>query len=249
MASNETQAAKTNYETSRFGHNIRIAMRALLNRVYMSAGQERDTVDRFHKLYYDANLFGKTWRDTYWMGTRVAKCPLDLWIYQEILHELKPDLIVECGTLHGGSAAYMASICDLLGHGHILTIDVREREGRPIHPRVRYHTGSSTAPETLELVRSLINPGDTVLTILDSDHRKAHVLDELKLYADITTVGSYMVVEDTNLNGHPVAPEFGPGPMEALEEFMETETRYEIDASKEKFYLTFNPKGFLKRIE
>lgn len=239
---------RTNYETSRFGHNIRIAVRALLNRVYMSAKKEQDVVDQFHKLYYDANLFGKTWRDTYWMGTRVAKCPLDLWLYQEILHDLRPDLIIECGTLYGGSAGYLASLCDLLGQGRILSIDVRPREGRPEHPRIQYHEGSSTSPETVALVQSMISEGDTVLAILDSDHRMPHVLDELRTYKDIVTPGSYMIVEDTNLNGHPVAPEFGPGPMEALDAFLKEEDRYEIDASKGKFYLSFNPRGYLKRM-
>ena len=244
-----SKEARQNYETSRFGHNIRIAVRTVLNRLYIGKAKEASIVDQFHKLYYDANVFGKTWRETYWMGAKVAKCPLDLWLYQEILHEIKPDLIIECGTLYGGSAGYLASLCDLIGKGRIISIDVRPREGRPRHDRITYWEGSSTGPDIVERVRAEISEGDTVLAILDSDHRKPHVLDELRTYKDIVSVGSYMIVEDTNLNGHPVAPEFGPGPMEALEAFLQENDQYEIDESKEKFYLSFNPKGYLKRVK
>jgi len=238
-------SGKVNYEASRYGHNIKIALKALLNRVYMSASKEKSVVDEFHKLYYDANLFGKTWRETYWMGAHVAKCPLDLWLYQEIIFQKKPDVIVECGTLHGGSAGYMASLCDLVGSGRIITIDVREREGRPVHDRITYLTGSSTDPEIVAQVRSLIQPGESVMGILDSDHRRDHVLDELRIYKDVVSPGQYLIVEDTNLNGHPVAPEFGPGPMEALVAFLKENDEFEQDEKMEKFYLSFNPGGYL----
>jgi cephalosporin hydroxylase len=226
---------------------MKIALRAILNRLYIGSKKEKSIVDQFHKLYYDANLFGKTWRETYWMGARVAKCPLDLWLYQEIIHAERPDVIVECGTLHGGSAGYMASLCDLVGNGRIVTIDVREREGRPIHDRITYLTGSSTADEIVDQVRSLINDGERVMVILDSDHRRDHVLAELRIYKDIVTSGQFLIVEDTNLNGHPVAPEFGPGPMEALEAFLEENDEFIQDQEMEKFYLTFNPRGYLRK--
>jgi cephalosporin hydroxylase len=238
-------SGKVNYEASRYGHNLKIALRALLNRIYMGAEKEKTVVEQFHKLYYDANLFGKTWRETYWMGAHVAKCPLDLWIYQEIIFSKKPDVIVECGTLHGGSAGYMASLCDLVGTGRIITIDVREREGRPVHDRITYLTGSSTDESVVKDVQSRIESGERVMGILDSDHRRDHVLDELRIYKDIVTDGQYLIVEDTNLNGHPVAPEFGPGPMEALEAFLKENDEFEQDREMEKFYLTFNPGGYL----
>jgi cephalosporin hydroxylase len=86
------------------------------------------------------------------------------------------------------------------------------------------------------------------LAILDSDHTKKHVMDEIGVYAPMVTPGSYLIVEDTNMNGHPVAEEFGPGPMEAVEEFIKGTNDFEIDKSREKFYLTFNPSGYLKRV-
>ena len=83
---------------------------------------------------------------------------------------------------------------------------------------------------------------------LDSDHSKDHVLVEMRAYAGLVTVGNYMVVEDTNLNGNPVWPEFGPGPKQAVEEFLSDNPCFLIDRGREKFYLTFNPGGYLKKI-
>jgi cephalosporin hydroxylase len=227
--------------------NEAYVFRRLVNRTLFRRRLHGDVVERFTEVYYEGALFGETRADTRWLGVRTDKCPLDLWIYQELLHELKPDLIVETGTAFGGSALYFASLCDLLGHGRVLTIDVQEQEGWPEHPRLEYFRGSSIAPETLEHVRRRADAAETVLVVLDSDHRKEHVLEELRLYAPLVTPGSYIVVEDTILNGHPVSPEFGPGPMEATEEFLRAEPSFKSDRSREKLYLTFNPKGYLRR--
>ena len=221
--------------------------RRLVNRTLFRRKLHGDVVERFTEVYYEGALFGETRADTRWLGVRTDKCPLDLWIYQELLHELKPDLIVETGTAFGGSALYFASLCDLLGHGRVLTIDVQPQEGWPEHPRVEYFSGSSVAPKTLEHVRRAAESARTVLVVLDSDHRKEHVLEELRLYAPLVTPGSYIVVEDTILNGHPVSPDFGPGPMEAAVEFVRANPSFKADRRREKLYLTFNPKGYLRR--
>lgn len=204
-------------------------------------------VDNFHRLYYDSNTFGGTWRDTFWMGVPIWKCPTDMWVYQEILFDLKPDVIVETGTAFGGSALFLANMCDLLGKGKIVTVDIQNRPNRPRHKRIQYISGSSTANEVVKQVRENIN-GGTVLVILDSDHSKKHVLDELRIYSRFVHEGSYVIVEDSNVNGHPVMPEFGPGPMEAIQSFVEESQSFIVDESKEKFYMTFNPRGYLKRI-
>jgi len=86
------------------------------------------------------------------------------------------------------------------------------------------------------------------MVILDSDHARDHVLQELRLYAGLVTPGAYLIVEDSNVNGHPVLPEHGPGPMEALREFLGGTREFAVDAAREKFFLTFNPKGFLKKL-
>jgi cephalosporin hydroxylase len=201
----------------------------------------------FHRLYYYQRE--QTWRNTRYFGTDILKCPLDLWIYQELFHELRPDLIIETGTAFGGSAAYMASLCDLLDNGRIITIDALEREGRPQHPRVTYLSGFSTDAEIVSEVRSQVRPGDRVLVILDSDHSEANVIEELRSYHSLVTPGSYCIVEDSNINGHPVSREDGAGPMEAIHTFLAENDAFEIDRSREKFYLTFNPSGYLKRIK
>jgi cephalosporin hydroxylase len=230
------------------GKEARRIRNLLYHRLHVSRDVERDVVTRFHQLYYDAQHYGKTWGSTFWLGVRTLKCPLDLWGYQELIHALRPDLVVECGTAHGGSALFLASMCDLVGHGHVLTIDIEERPGRPVHPRIEYVRGSSVSPEVRERVGARIRPRDTVLVILDSDHHKAHVLAELRAYGPLVSPGSYVIVEDTNLNGHPVAPEFGPGPMEAVDEFLAERSDFVVDAEREKFLLTFNPRGWLKRV-
>jgi cephalosporin hydroxylase len=173
-----------------------------------ATGQPDEIRDEFHRLYYRAP---RTWRDTYWLGVPVLKSPLDLWIYQELLYELAPDVIVETGTRHGGSAFFFASVCDLLGRGRVVTIDVEELQGRPAHPRLVYLAGSSADPA----VAAQVEEAGTVRVILDSDHSREHVLAELELWAPRVTLGSYLVVEDTNVNGHPVFSGHGPGPWEA----------------------------------
>jgi len=203
-------------------------------------------VDAFHKLYYDAAAC--TWSNTRWMGVQVLKNPLDLWIFQEIIHETRPDVIIEAGTYLGGSALYFAHVFDLLGRGKVITIDIKDYQGRAQHPRVHFLLGSSTDPAVVERVKSLLSPQDRVMVTLDSDHRKAHVLDEIRIYSRLVTQGSYLIVEDTNINGHPVLESFGPGPMEAVQEFRRESADFEDDHMREKFLLTHNPKGYLRRI-
>ena len=200
-------------------------------------------------LFYDSRMFGKTWVDTTFLGTKLEKCPFDLWVYQEILYEIKPEIIVECGTYRGGSALYLASMCDLLDHGEVITIDILERKNRPQHKRIEYLLGSSTSPEVVAKVKARIQGKSPVLVILDSDHKKEHVLNELNIYGEIVTRGSYLIVEDSNINGHPVKPEFGPGPMEAVNEYMKNNSSYIVDKTKEKYFLTFNPQGYLRKLK
>jgi cephalosporin hydroxylase len=175
------------------------------------------------------------------------KTPLDLWVYQELIVSLRPQLIVETGTASGGSALFLATVCDAIGCGEILTIDIETRQDRPAHQRVTYLTASSTATETLEIVAERATGKAPVMVILDSDHSRMHVLAELRNYAEFVTPGSYLVVEDTNLNGHPVLPDFGEGPMEAVQDFLAERDDFAPDPDQEKFFLSFNPGGYLRR--
>ena len=219
----------------------------LLERVTSRVAYERRkrTVRSFHRLYFDSSW--QTWKNTRWLSVNAYKTPLDLWIYQELMVSLRPQLIVETGTFAGGSALFLATVCDAIGSGEIVSIDLAPRPGLPRHERVTYLTGSSIAPETIEIVAEHARGKTPVVVILDSDHSREHVLAELRLYSDFVTPGSYLIVEDTNLNGHPVAANFGAGPMEAVREFLEERSDFRPDAEQEKFFLTFNPGGYLRR--
>lgn len=202
-----------------------------------------DVRSQFHLLsYYSGAL-----QQTYWLGLPILKSPLDCWIYQEMIHELRPDLIIETGTDQGGSASFLASICDLIGHGRVISVDIRAA-ARIEHPRVNFIVGDSISSTVLEQIAEAARDAVTCLVILDSDHSAAHVGQELRAYRRFVTTGSYLVVEDTNVNGHPVMPEHGPGPFEAVHEFLEEDRDFEIDRSREKFLLTYFPDGFLRRV-
>ena len=219
-----------------------------LDRCKRDIGFERDIVLKFHKLYYYKAAHRGTWKNTWWLGVHTQKCPLDLWVYQEILYEIKPDLIIETGTARGGSAYFFASICDLVGKGEIITVDIRDYEGRPSHPRIEYVKGSSVSEEVIERIEYKIQETSAkrVLVCLDSNHKPEHVLEELRLYSKYVSIGDYVVVEDTNI-GTVVCPEHR-GPLLAVETFLKESPKFVRDKTKEKFYLTFSPNGWLKRI-
>src|ERR1017187_7053232 len=147
-----------------------LAQRQLMHRLFIGRSKERDVIREFHKLYYYSSVAGKTWSDTWWQGIQVLKCPLDLWIYQEIIFRLKPDLIIETGTYKGGAAHFLASVLDLIGKGEIITIDIEEYSNRPVHPRITYLHGSSTDQKILQQIIPKVpsvTDVSSVLVILD----------------------------------------------------------------------------------
>lgn len=234
-------------------NELKILRNLIHHRLYINPKSEKNIVEQFHKLYYDSHIFGRSWSNTFWLGVPILKCPLDLWIYQEIIFNTKPDVIIETGTAFGGSALFLASMCDLIDKGRVITIDIEERKGRKEHKRIKYLLGSSTSNETVEKVKGLIKKGEKVMVLLDSDHHADHVLNELKIYSKFVTQGSYLIVEDSNIN-HPIIPDFDAsssfsGPMEAINEFLKGNKSFVVDKSKEKFFLTFNPRGYLKKIK
>src|SRR3989338_9249053 len=185
---------------------LKILFNYLRNRAYISPKSEQDIVKKFHELYYEMHF--RTWANTRWLGVSIEKCPLDCWIYQEIIFNTKPDVIVECGTFDGGSALFLASLFDIIGNGKVITVDIQKKRFKP-HPRVTYLTGSSTSKEIISKIKNLIKKGDKVMIILDSDHTKTHVLEELKAYNNLVTKGCYLIVEDTNVNGNPIQKDYG----------------------------------------
>ena len=206
---------------------------------------KKNSIYYFHQVFYDSGVWA-----TRWFGIPLQKNPLDMWVYQEIIYEIKPDIIIECGTYRGGSALFFANLCDLLGNGKVITIDIDDfvKEDRK-HNRIIYLHGSSTSDQIVAKVKSLITKNDKVLVCLDSDHHKQHVLNELTIYSQLVSKGSYIVVEDTNINGNPVYPTYGDGPMEAVKEFIKINSNFVADRSREKFLISFYPNGYLKKIK
>jgi cephalosporin hydroxylase len=210
-----------------------------------SPAVRRAVVAQFHRLYYHSSR--QTWKNTWFLGAQVWKNPMDLWLYQELIHDLRPDVVIEAGTKFGGSAYYFARLFDLIGHGKVITIDVEEQPGRPEHPRITYLSGSSTDPAIAASVDDLVGDGKPLI-VLDSSHRRDHVLDELRLWGPRVPVGWYIVVEDTHAGGHPVTTRIRRGPWDAVKRFLAEDDRFVVDESMEKFFFTFNPRGYLKRV-
>lgn len=211
---------------------------------------KKEVADLYHQVFYNSP---NTWRVNKWLGILTEQNPNDVWITQEIIVEKRPDFIIEAGTLCGGSAALWATILEQVNpEGRVITIDILDQaqEARKL-PIVQRHVdflhGSSTATDIVNDVKKRVE-GKKALVILDSDHSKQHVLDEMAAYAPLVTVGSYLIVQDTNINGHPVERTFGPGPMEAVVEFLATHRNFLLDRGRERFMFTMNPNGYLKRI-
>lgn len=213
-------------------------------------GAGTDAGTAYHRWYYETMV----WDRTTWLGVKALKSPADMWNYQEILSERRPSLVVELGTRFGGGTLFFASVIRGLGHrARVLTVDIDEATVDPRvkeDPLVELLVASSTSDVVARRIAELRAeyPGP-VFAILDSDHRMAHVLAELRLLSPLLVPGDYLVVEDSNINGHPVLPGWGPGPYEALEAYLAEHPRdYVRDAAREaKFGFTFATRGFLVR--
>jgi len=196
---------------------------------------EQAIIDAFHRLYWSKKAWAIQWR-----GHNLLKWPADLFAYAGLIHKNRPDVLVETGTYMGGSAMFYADCMARAGKGCVISIDCNPGSKRPEHPRVIYLHGDSVELAVMvreEIARLEAEMGErlNVMVSLDSAHDKAHVAAELNAYKDIVTRGQYMVVEDTNLNGHPVHPEFGPGPWEAVQEF--DDPRFRADEQIPKRHL------------
>tara|TARA_X000001036_G_C20511025_1_gene738084 strand:- start:56 stop:805 length:750 start_codon:yes stop_codon:yes gene_type:complete len=203
-----------------------------------------------------------------WMGRPIIQYPQDIVAMQEIIWDVKPDLIIEAGIAHGGSLICYASILELLsisglGDGQVIGIDIdirkhnrQEIEAHPMYKRIEMVEGSSVDANIIELVKDKAKDKNKVLVVLDSNHTHEHVLKELNAYAPLVSVGSYCVVFDTIIgdmpdNAYPDRP-WGPGdnPKTATMEFIENNSQFEIDMSvKNKLLITSNGDGYLKKIK
>ena len=203
-----------------------------------------DLRDSFTRAYWRSRV----WQSTRWMGRQVHNAATDLVTYQEVLADVRPDWIVDTGTRHGGRAWFLATVCDLLGHGRVVSVGPSTGDALPEHSRISYVTGAPQRPEVAAEVRAAIDPGSTVLVVLGTRGRRNRMRDEFDAYADLVTVGSYVIIEHTMLNGWPVDGSFGKGPFETVRAILASRSDFVVDHEREKQSLTFNPYGFLRRI-
>ena len=188
------------------------------------------------------------------MGIKCQKSVSDMWNYQEIIFDLQPSLIIEGGTAHGGSALYFSFILkSIKPMSKILSVDIDHSlvsESLRSNSHIEFITGKVTDEKTISRIKELRTFfKGPLFIILDDDHTKINVLREMKAIRDILTTGDYLIVEDSNINGHPVLPLWGEGPMEAIDEYFKIYPNdYKRDIIREeKFGFTFAPKGFLIR--
>ncbi|MFS8081813.1 MAG: cephalosporin hydroxylase family protein [Ginsengibacter sp.] len=197
-----------------------------------------------------------------WMGRPIIQYPQDIMAMQEIIWEIKPNLIIETGIAHGGSIIYYASLLELIGNGEVLGIDIDIRdhnkkaiEAHPMFKRIHMLEGSSVTTEMVERVRTFAQNKSKILVCLDSNHTHEHVLQELNFYAQFVSVGSYIVVFDTIVEDLPeqyLPNRFwgkGNNPKTAVNEFLKNNTNFQIDSQIDnKLLISVNPGGYLKRI-
>jgi cephalosporin hydroxylase len=204
---------------------------------------DRRVRSRFHDVFYNSGVWGRC----RWLGTPAFKNPLDLWIYQEIITETRPELIVETGTKNGGSALFLASMCELLGTGDVVSIDIEPVQADyPTHPRLSYLGGRSSADPAVVAEVTQRAQGRRTMVVLDADHSQSHVEAELRAYSPLVSEGCYVIVEDSNIGQ--IRKDLLPGPLEAIQTFLAGNDDFEIDRTREKFLITFNPSGYLRRV-
>lgn len=213
-----------------------------------------------------------------WLGRPIIQYPQDIVAMQELIWQIKPDLIIETGIAHGGSLVFSASMLALLDMCETiessatfdprqskrkvlgLDIDIRPHnraaiEAHPMASRIQMIQGSSIAPEVIEQVHQVAKGHQRILVCLDSNHTHDHVLAELEAYAPLVSIGSYCVVFDTIVEDMPkeLFPDrpWGPGnnPKTAVWEYLKTHPEFEIDKSiQHKLLITVAPDGYLKRV-
>lgn len=202
-----------------------------------------------------------------WMGRPIIQLPDDMVRLQEVIYQVRPDVIVETGVAHGGSLVFYASLCKAMDRGRVVGVDIEIRphnreaiEAHPMFPLITLIEGDSVAPETVDTVKAQVRPGERVLVFLDSHHAKDHVLAELEAYSPLVSEGSYIVAMDGIMEQVAGAPRTQPdwtwnNPKQAAREFAEDNADFEIVEPPFLFNegninerITYWPDAFIKRI-
>ncbi|HEX6046285.1 MAG TPA: CmcI family methyltransferase [Pyrinomonadaceae bacterium] len=202
-----------------------------------------------------------------WLGRPIIQLPEDMFRLQELIHSLRPDVIVETGVAHGGALVFYASLCKAMDHGRVIGVDIEIRphnraaiESHILAPLITLIEGSSIDPVVIDRVRSEIRPGERVLVLLDSRHAKDHVLAELAAYSPLVASGSYIVAMDGIMEKVVGGPRTEPdwswnNPRQAALEFVAAHPGFTIEEPPFLFNegnvnerVTYWPSAFIKRV-
>ena len=203
-------------------------------------------VDEWILYHHKKVLFSKP----SYMGIPIQKNPMDAWIYQEIIHEVRPEILLEIGSGMGSSSLYFAHLFDLLGEGTVVTVDQDRSYFRVSHPRIVLVTGDSNSDEVRRQIYDLCE-GKRVMIIHDANHTCESVARDLELYSPLVPPDSYFVVEDgisdlfSPTDGLGVWEDWG---YHAAVNFAATHPNWKIDLERERYIFTYNPHGYLKRL-
>jgi cephalosporin hydroxylase len=203
-----------------------------------------------YEMFFDVNTVSKGHHNVTYRGIKTIKCPFDYVLYQMMIFDLKPDLIIEIGTNHGGSSLYMADMLDIIGEGVIHTIDIKEYDMSPLvshNPRIKRFLGGYKNYDI-----NLTKDFKRIMVIDDGSHTYEDVKLSIDKFKDVVSVGSYLIVEDGALDKVGLGPEYNGGPNRSIFEFLENNSNYVIDENLCNFFgtnATFNTNGYLKRIK
>ncbi len=229
-----------------------------------------DTPDAFRAVSHAWLRCGWDTKHVYsftWLGRPIIQLPEDMVRMQEVVHSVRPDVIVETGIAHGGSLIFYASLCKAMGCGRVIGVDIEIRphnrealDQHDLRPLITLVEGSSTDPEVVARVNSLIAPGETVLVLLDSAHGRDHVLAELEAYSPMVTRGSYIVAADGIMERLEGAPRTSPdwrwnNPRQAVRDFLARNPDFRVEEPAFAFNegavtdrVTYWPGGFVRRV-
>jgi len=231
------------------------------NYVKTKKNKETDTLQNIGNKWVEVSFKNRLSMDIDWLGVPIIQTPEDMILMQELIFKTKPDVIIDCGIAHGGSLIYYASLLELLGKGRVIGIDIDIRDhnrevikNHPMSKRIEMIEGNSIDSLTLKKVGKRLGSDERILVCLDSNHKKSHVLEELRCYKGFIRPDMYIVVFDTvtsSLAGKGLLDESfkNNGPKEAIEEFLRENKCFEIDESYNKLYVSYNPNGYLRRVK
>ena len=220
----------------------------------------REGLEEMAKLWVKTAAHHRLMYEPTWLGIPIIQLPEDIVMMQELIYKVKPDVIVETGVAHGGTAVFYASLLELLGKGRVIGVDIEIRKynevaikGHFLSKRIDLIQGSSVDPAVLKKVRSKIKGADRVLIVLDSNHSHDHVLKELESYAPLVSSNSYLVAMDGAQEwvwNIPAGKKEWKkdNPLRAIKEFLKHHPEWKADPYYNRFMVTSSPSGFLHRV-